>query len=173
MQIGLFEPKPKPPRGKGWGGKRAGAGRKPTRPGKRIEHRARPEHLAHQPVHATVRVVQGLPSLREEELAAAIGASLRELVDAERAQVFRLCEFSLQHDHVHMVVEAEDTMALSNGMKAINIRLAKAVNRTLGRSGRVIQDRYHQHKLSCPTETRNALVYLLFNWKNTARRGMS
>src|SRR5688572_20305546 len=117
MQIGLFEPKPKPPRGKGWGGKRAGAGRKPTRPGKWMEHRARPEHPAHQPVHATVRVVQGLPSLREHDLAAAIGASLGELVDAERAHVFRVCEFSLQHDHVHMIVEAEDTMALSNGMK--------------------------------------------------------
>jgi putative transposase len=165
MQVGLFDEKPKKPRGKGWGGRRAGAGRKPSRPGKRIVHRTRPEHRRYEPVHVTVRVVRGLPSLRELEIARAIGDTLRELAKSERAKVFRVCQFSIQDDHVHMLVEADDKTALSNGMKAVNIRLAQAVNRTVGRRGQVIQDRYHQHKLACPTETRRALVYVLMNFK--------
>jgi hypothetical protein len=50
-------------------------------------------------------------------------------------------------------------------MRAVNIRLAKTVNRVLGRKGPVVQDRWHQHKLGTPTEVRNALVYVIFNYK--------
>jgi putative transposase len=148
---------------KGRGGKRTGAGRKPTRPGRRVEHRARPAHPAREPVHVTVRVRQDVGCLREHALANAIGCSLRKL--QKRAETFRVVEFSIQTDHLHLIVEAQDEKALSNGMRAVNIRLAKTVNRTLGRSGPVVQDRYHQHKLATPTEVRNALVYVLFNYK--------
>ena len=53
----------------GWGGKRKGAGRKPLVPrkpgqGPGVTHVKRPELASHYPVHVTIKVVEGLPSLR-------------------------------------------------------------------------------------------------------------
>jgi hypothetical protein len=48
-------------------------------------------------------------------------------------------------------------------MMAIGARLARAVNRAVGRSGRVLADRYHVRLLPTPREVRNALRYVLLN----------
>ena len=144
------------------GGRRKGAGRKKVSPGRRIPHRARPWHDEANPVHVTVRVVGGL-GLRRHFVAAAIGASFRAMVGGPREDAFRVVEFCILDDHVHLLVEARNRRALSKGMAAVNIRLSKAVNRALGRKGRVIQDRYHAHVLETPTEVRNALRYIFEN----------
>ncbi len=52
-------------------------------------------------------------------------------------------EYSLQVDHLHMIVEAADKEALACGMKAVGSRLANAVQRVFARSGRVLAVRYH------------------------------
>ncbi len=86
---------------------------------------------------------------------------------------FRVAHYSLQRDHVHRVVEAAGKRALGNGMKSVSSRLAFAVNRVFGRSGAVLDGRYHVHVLRTPREVRNALAYVLLNsrkhWKQ--RRG--
>jgi REP element-mobilizing transposase RayT len=127
-----------------------------------MPHRPRPKHRGDRPVHVTVRTVRGV-SLRGFGVAARVGKSLRAMVGAGRAQEFRVCEFSLQDDHVHLLVEARDRDALSRGMRAVNIRLARAVNLALGRRGRVVQDRHHEHVLRTPTEVRHALLYVMHN----------
>ena|SRR5437870_9143243 len=63
-------------------------------------------------------------------------------------------------------------MTLARGIQALTIRIAKAVNRVLGRCGRVFADRYHAHTLRTPTETANAIAYVLGNSHvHAARRG--
>jgi REP-associated tyrosine transposase len=47
--------------------------------------------------------------------------------------------------------------------------LAKAINRALGRHGRVWGDRYHARALRTPREVRNALVYVLNNARKHLR----
>ena len=49
-----------------WGGKRAGAGRKPSGSRPAPPHRPRAAHDVRQPLHATLRAVSGVPSLRRE-----------------------------------------------------------------------------------------------------------
>jgi putative transposase len=71
--------------------------------------------------------------------------------------------FSVQRDHVHLIVEANDATALSRGMRGLAIRCALAVNRALGRCGALWSDRYHALALSTPRMVRNALVYVLAN----------
>jgi hypothetical protein len=71
----------------------------------------------------------------------------------------------VQRNHIHLLVEAEDTIALSRGMQGLVARLAKAVNRAMRRKGSVFADHYHAHELRTPTEVRNALIYVLNNWK--------
>ena len=48
-------------------------------------------------------------------------------------------------------------------MQGLGIRLAKAINRRLGRRGRVWAERYHGRALRTPREVRIGLVYVLLN----------
>jgi REP element-mobilizing transposase RayT len=75
----------------------------------------------------------------------------------------RLCHFSVQHNHVHLIVEAEDAVALARAVQAMTIRIAKGLNKLMGTSGAVFSDRYHARTLRTPTEVRNVLVYVLNN----------
>jgi hypothetical protein len=76
--------------------------------------------------------------------------------------------YSLQGNHAHLIVEARDQHALGRGMKAVGARVARAVNRVMGRSGPVLADRYHFRLLPTPKEVRNALRYVLLNARRHA-----
>jgi REP element-mobilizing transposase RayT len=82
---------------------------------------------------------------------------------------FRVVHFSVQRDHVHLIIEAGGRDALVRGIQGLAIRLARAVNRTLGLPGQVWGDRYHCRALETPREVRNALVYVLMNFKKHNR----
>jgi REP element-mobilizing transposase RayT len=141
-----------------WGGRRVGAGR-PKTGQKYVPHRVRPSHKRAHPVHVTLRArvstLRDFPVFDEVENALAKGSKA----------FFRVCEYSVQRNHIHLIVEADDTVALSRGMQGLVARVAKAVNRAATRSGAVFSDHYHAHELRTPTEVRNALVYVLNNWK--------
>jgi REP element-mobilizing transposase RayT len=166
-QLVLGLPKPKPTRG----GKRKNAGRKPTRAGTWIKHRARPWHDQSHPVHVTLRVRRGIPNLRGYALAKNITESLRrasqsnEPGPAERRRTFRVVHYSIQPNHLHLIVEATSKTALARGMQGLASGLARRVNRKLRRRGPVIGDRYHAHTLASPTEVRHAVVYVLKNYE--------
>jgi len=100
---------------KSWGGARLGAGRRPDRPRARASHGARPQHDARYPLHLTVRLRDGLPSLRRKEARDAIAGAFATGHDRFG---FCLTQFSLQSNHVHLIAEAEDRRALSRGMQA-------------------------------------------------------
>src|SRR6266446_3021963 len=152
-------------RARTWGGRRPGAGRKPSGRKVGVAHRRRLPHERRHPAHVTLRAQRLLPSLRGDRL---FGVILRGLALGSRNGL-RILHFSVQRDHVHLLVEAENGGALSRGLQGLAIRLAKAVNRVLGRRGRVWGDRYHVRALGTPREVRNALVYVLQNWRKHIR----
>jgi REP element-mobilizing transposase RayT len=120
------------------------------------------------PVHVTYRLVRRLPNARRPALFRAI----RRAFNAGR-EAFggRLCHFSVQKDHLHLIVEAANREALSRALQALAIRVARAINRVLGRKGKVFADRYHMRILKTPTEVKSALRYVLDNrWKHNPRR---
>jgi len=77
----------------------------------------------------------------------------------------RVIEFSVQEDHIHLIAEAADGPSLASGLRGLAIRVARAVNHALGRRGRVFGDRYHARALTTPRAVRNALVYVLMNFR--------
>jgi REP element-mobilizing transposase RayT len=83
---------------------------------------------------------------------------------------FRVLHFSVQRDHVHLVVEAKDARALSSGVRSVAIRIARYVNDLLLRRGRFWADRWHGRALRTPREVRNAIVYVLANFRKHARQ---
>jgi len=91
-------------------------------------------------------------------------ARLRECFRAARGRLgLRLVEFSVLSNHLHLIVEADDSRALSSGMQGLAIRVAKALNALLGRSGRVFADHYHSRLLKTPTELTRAIRYVVEN----------
>jgi len=145
-----------------WGGRRRGAGRKLT-PGRRpgVAHRPRPPHRAAHPVHVTLRARDAVRCLR----AGRVFPAVRRALAAASRSGFRIIHYSVQDDHVHLIIEADDGTLLSCGMRGLTIRLARAVNRALGRRGAVWDDRYHVRALATPRAVRLALVYVLMNFK--------
>src|SRR5215470_11641207 len=51
-------------------------------------------------------------------------------------------------------------------MKGLGVRIAKGLNRLMGRRGTVLGDRYHGHILKTPTEVRNAIHYIRNNHRH-------
>ena len=150
------------PRHAGWGGRRVGAGRKRAagvRPS--VPHRRRPPHAPAHPLHLTLRVVSSVPSLRGLDVFPAVHAALSR---AQR-EGFRITTFSVQDDHLHLIVEASDRAVLVSGARGLQVRLARTINRMTGHRGRVMGDRYHIHVLRTPREVRFALVYVLHNFR--------
>ena len=153
---------------RGRGGYRPGAGR-PKKPGAGVPHGPRPKLAARNPVHVTARVRDEAARLRTRQcfrvVLSAIGA-VRE------RDGFRVVHFTVQRNHLHLIVEARDAVALARAIQALSIRAARAINRVLGRSGKVFADRYHAHALKTPTEVANAIAYVLGNSQvHAARKG--
>jgi len=74
-------------------------------------------------------------------------------------------EFSVQNDHIHLIVEAHDAGVLARGVQGLAIRLARRINGALGVRGKVWGDRFHARELATPRAVRNAIVYVLMNAK--------
>jgi REP element-mobilizing transposase RayT len=142
--------------------------RKPGRkPGKlrAVPHRLRPRFARRMPVHVTLRVRPHVYNLRARRCFRPLSRAFR----GGRDQFgFTLNEFSVQGNHLHFIVEADDHIALAKGMQGLAIRMAKALNRVMGRSGTVFAQRYHSHILRTVTEVRNALRYVLHNLQQHA-----
>jgi REP element-mobilizing transposase RayT len=90
------------------------------------------------------------------------------LAAARERPGLRVVEFIILGNHVHFVVEADGPPALSRGMRALSIRVARRLNRMMGRRGPVFEDRYHAHVLRTPAEVRNALEYIRRNYARHA-----
>ena len=143
------------------GGARPGAGRKRTLPGKpRVSHHGRPMIQARFPLHVTARVRRDVTRLRRFELCKVLRRAF--VYGCERGS-FRICQFSIQGNHLHLVCEAADGRALARGMQGWAVRVARGLNGYLGHKGTVFDDRYHAQVLRTPTQTRNALAYVLLN----------
>lgn len=151
------------------GGKRRGAGRPRTRARPGVPHVAREPFRPYQPVHVSIRMADFVWNLRSERSFAVIHHALDA---ARRRPDSRVVHFSILGNHLHLIVEAMGERALANSMRALSIRLARRLNRMMGRSGPVLADRYHAHVLNTPAEVRNAVRYVLGNYaSHAARRG--
>jgi REP element-mobilizing transposase RayT len=118
-----------------------------------------------------MRVVEGLPTLRERGLFTVVcNAIATANTEAKLRDSFRVLQFSVQTNHLHLIVEAGDTGTLSRGIQGLAIRIARRINGALRtaagrRRGSVWKGRYHAHELKTPREVRNGLVYVLHNLK--------
>jgi hypothetical protein len=153
------------------GGWRPNAGRKKG-PRPRVRHRSRRDFAAAHPCLVTLKVRKGIASLRQPRVVREVEDAFRRGRGRAERHPFRLTHYSIQGNHLHALVEAGGPLALGRGMMSVGIRFARAVNRALGRRGRVLEERYHVRVLRSPRQVRNALRYVLLNARrHAAQRG--
>jgi REP-associated tyrosine transposase len=150
-----------------WGGARRGAGRKRRSPRRSVPHRRR-RRFRRGALHVTVRLREEVWNLRTHRCFRA----LRRAFARGCARFdFRLVHFSVQGNHVHMIVEAPDAQSLARAMKGLEVRMARALNRVMDRRGPVFADRYHARVMTSPREAARAVRYVLENWRIHGERG--
>jgi REP element-mobilizing transposase RayT len=128
-----------------------------------ITHDARPSLGEDTALHVTLKLRAGVPNLRTGKPFAAVRKAFRKWCNV-RGAGFRLIHFSVQSNHVHMLVEADSKVALSKGMQRVAHSISRRVNALSDRwIGRVFKERYHAHVLKTPTEIAHAVRYLKQN----------
>ncbi len=145
---------------RGW--QQAGPGR-PRGKNPKVAHRRRPKVTRHCPVHVTVKVQKDVPRLRVGRF---VRAFRQMLIQCAMRPGFNVIHYSIQHNHVHMLIEAEDNASLTKGMTSLSARMALGINRIFGRSGSVLHGRFHMRLLKTPKEVRRALAYVLQNHRH-------
>ncbi len=128
-----------------------------------MAHGRRPELGKHHAAHVSTRVLPGLPSLRGRKLWRAVRRALQVCCQHDD---FRIVHFSVQGQHIHLICEADDERALGRGIQGFKSSVARRVNRTCGRSGRLFEDRYHARIITTPTQARYAMAYVLCNQRH-------
>src|SRR5262245_61145996 len=129
-----------------WGGKRRRAGRKPKGLRAGVSHAKRARLAARFPVLVTMKLCDGLRTLRARD----VNALIRAAIAAGRREDFRVVEYSLQATHIHAIIEANDERSLSRAMNGLATRIARGLNRRWRRAGRVFAERYHALQLTTP-----------------------
>lgn len=80
----------------------------------------------------------------------------------------RIAHYSIQGNHLHLIVDAENAAGLSKAMRGLAVRIARRLNARLGRRGAVFGDRYHAHLLRSRREVANAVRYVVDNRRRHA-----
>src|ERR1700757_4222113 len=108
---------------------------RPGRPRRKGEpeyvlHRTRPFVERSHPLHVTWKMVRGLPNLRGFEYAGIIGRTIREANarNARRRSAFGVIHFSIQGNHLHMIVEAGDRRSLTRELRGLGVWIARRLN---------------------------------------------
>ncbi len=128
--------------------------------GNRVSHGRRPRFDRVTPVHVTLRVRRQVWNLRSSRAF----RRLRRCFHKARGRFgCRLIHFSVLGNHLHLIIEADDSAALTRGVQGLCIRIAKALNAMMEASGRVFDDHYHSRLLRSPTELVRAIRYVLGN----------
>jgi REP element-mobilizing transposase RayT len=160
VQTGFAFPTPK--RKGPHGGARPGAGRPRIRHKHDPSHAKRPVHKARNPSHITLRALPSVGRLRKQKLYPARKRAALQLGESDE---FRIIHISIQGNHIHLLVEASDKDALAAGVQRFEILAAKKINKTLDRTGKVFEFRYHRVDITTPRQMRCALAYVLNNWR--------
>jgi putative transposase len=153
------------------GGRRPGAGRpriheRPGLVGPGVSHLEREKFVSLKAVHVTQRIRPAVGYLRKQRPAKVL---LQAFKDASESGRMRIAHYSIQGNHLHLVVEAEDAVALSRGIQGLAVRVARRLNRCLGRRGPVFADRYHSRVLDSRRALANAVRYVVNNYRHHTR----
>jgi REP element-mobilizing transposase RayT len=142
--------------------RKRGRGRPPGR--KTVSHDKRADFASRYPQHISIRTLEDAPFLARMWLM----KTIRRAVAESHKSTFRIVEFNVLGNHLHLICEAADAMMLARGVQGFEVRLVRRLNKAMKRTGKLFGTRYHARSLTTPTDVRNTLRYVLCNRKHHA-----
>lgn len=137
------------------GGRRPKSGRK-RKHSKGVAHREREPVTHRTPVHINFKVKT---YIRNKDCLKILSKAIRN----GRKMGLRIIHFSLQSNHIHLIIEPTSNDVLTRGMRSLTITFAKRVQKLKNLTGGIQLERYHLHVLKTLQEARNAVNYVVFN----------
>jgi hypothetical protein len=128
----------------------------------RIWHRSRPTLPAGKPLHVTLKSDhKSIATFRKKIVYKEIRAAMKRA----RLLGVRIVAYTVQRDHLHLLLEANNSLELGNAMRAMSISLSKRLSFLNGKKLKVFKQRYHLHILNSLREIRHAIKYIFSNGK--------
>ena len=129
---------------------------------KRVPHRRRRAFHNPSPLLVTTRVCPHVWNLRQPKTYALLKSIIEKACDRFNTQII---EYVVLGNHIHLIVESNDRVALWRAMKGLGVRIAKRLNRLMGTSGQVIESRYHSGVIRSIRSAYNVMRYVRENFR--------
>lgn len=142
--------------------KRAG---RPAKHDKAIRHIERPIFYKTRSFMITIKVKKNKAEIRNKTV---LSLLKRAIMNARR-QGLKVIHFTLEYDHAHFLIEADNHIILAKGMQSLGVTLAKAINKARKQSGTVYKNRYHFNRITTPRQLRNVMNYIFTNGRKHGR----
>ncbi len=137
---------------------RKGAGR-PAFHDPGIRHTKRPYIKKPASLHLTVKVKKNKADIKNKSV---LKILKRAILNA-RKQGLKVIHYSLEYDHIHLLIEADNNLVLGKGMQSFGVTIAKAINRLKKIKGGVYLHRYHLRIITGPKQLKNVMNYIFTN----------
>ena len=134
------------------------AGRKPIHDAG-IRHTARPFLKRPASLHLTIKVRKNKAEIKNKSVL----KLLKHAIQNARRQGLRVVHYSLEYDHVHLLIEAENNTILGKGMQSFGVTMAKGINRLKKLKGSVYKHRYHFRMISSVRQLKYVMNYIFTN----------
>ena len=145
--------------------KRAG---RPAKVDRGIRHISRERIKVLTTLHLTIKVRENKADIKSKTILKA----LHHAIKRARMKQLRILHYTLEYNHVHLLVEATGNKILHSGMQAMGISFSKAINKIKCLKGSVYKNRYHFRSLKTRRELKNAILYI-FNNARKHKRSLS
>ncbi len=126
-----------------------------------IRHTKRITFHRTQAFHLTIKINKENSGLKTNEIAKKIKSSFKKLYENS----VNLIHFTIEYDHIHLLVEAKNHICLGKSMQSFGISITKKLNFHRRKIGQVYKHRYHQRILKTKTEIKNVINYIFQNGK--------
>lgn len=124
-----------------------------------IRHTSRPVISKPASLHLTIKVKRNKADIKNK----AVLAILKKAILNARLKGLKVIHYSLEFDHVHLLIEADNNKILGKGMQAFGVTLAKAINKLWRLGGGVYKHRYHFRRITGSKDLRNVMNYIFKN----------
>ncbi|MBC7430062.1 MAG: transposase [Bacteriovorax sp.] len=110
-------------------------------------------------MHLTIKVREYKADIKSKRILRA----LHHAIIRARLKKLKVIHYTLEYNHVHLLVEASDHKVMHRGMQALGISLSKSINKIKCLKGTVYKHRYHLKRLTSTQQLKNVLHYIFNN----------
>ncbi len=124
-----------------------------------IRHRKREVFSKPKSMHLTIKIEAIKGRIKNKSILKV----LKRAILRARGRGLRIVHFTLEYNHVHLLVESSNEKTLALGMMVFGVTFSKGINKYHATSGRVYRHRYHQRFIKTARDLKHVMNYIFTN----------